>query len=131
MNSIDPDQQINGDVQDLEHWISNQQEWQQEHLVAWLFGAFAVLALALAAVGLYPSVVSYIVARRTHEIGIRMALGAQRAHVLRIVFVSMVTSVAGSIAVGLILTWHSTNCSPAGSKTAHMIPSSCSESRSF
>jgi putative ABC transport system permease protein len=103
VNSVDPDQQINGQVQDLEHWISNQQEWQQEHLVAWLFGAFAVLALALAAVGLY-SVVSYIVAQRTNEFGIRMALGAQRAHVLRIVFVSMLTSVASGIAVGLVLT---------------------------
>ena len=44
MNSLDPDQQISGRVQDLEHWITGQQEWEQEHLVAWLFGAFAVLA---------------------------------------------------------------------------------------
>jgi ABC-type antimicrobial peptide transport system permease subunit len=103
VNSADPDQQINGQVLDLEHWISRQPEWQQENLVAWLFGAFAVLALALAAVGLY-SVVSYIVAQRTNEFGIRMALGAQRTHVLRIVFISMVTSVAIGIAVGLTLT---------------------------
>ena len=39
VNSVDPDQQVNGQVEDLEHWISDQQEWQQEHLVAWLFGA--------------------------------------------------------------------------------------------
>ncbi len=103
VNSVDPDQQINGQVQDLEHWISSQPEWEQEHLIAWLFGAFAVLALVLAAVGLY-SVVSYVVAQRTNEFGIRMALGAQRAHVLRIVFVSMVTSVACGIGVGLVLT---------------------------
>jgi predicted permease len=103
VNTVDPDQQIDGQVRDLEHWISNQQEWQQEHLVAWLFGAFAVLALALAAVGLY-SVVSYVVAQRTNEFGIRMALGAQRTHVLRIVFISMVTSVAIGIAIGLTLT---------------------------
>lgn len=100
VNSIDPDQQINGTVRDLDHWISTQQEWQQEHLVAWLFGAFAVLALALAAVGLY-SVVSYSVAQRTNEFGIRMALGAQRAHVLRIVFASTVASVGSGIALGL------------------------------
>ena len=71
--------------------------------MAWLFGAFAALALSLAAVGLY-SVVSYTVAQRTGEFGIRMALGAQREHVLRIVFQSTVTSVAGGIGVGLALT---------------------------
>ncbi|MBB6145175.1 putative permease [Silvibacterium bohemicum] len=103
VNSVDPDQQINANVQDLEHWISDQQEWQQEHLVAWLFGSFAVLALALAAVGLY-SVVSYTVAQRTNEFGIRMALGAQRAHVLRIVFLSTVASVGGGILGGIALT---------------------------
>jgi len=102
VNSVDPDQQVNGQVDDLEHWISNQQEYQQEHLVAWVFGAFAVLALALAAVGLY-SVVSYSVAQRTNEFGIRMALGAQRSHVLRIVFASTVVSVGSGIAAGLLL----------------------------
>jgi predicted permease len=103
VNSVDPDQQVNGDVQDLEHWITGQQEYEQEHLVAWLFGAFALLALALAAVGLY-SVVSYSVAQRTNEFGIRMALGAQRTHVLRIVFASTVVSVGGGIAAGMALT---------------------------
>jgi hypothetical protein len=102
INSVDPDQQVSGDVQDLEHWITDLQEYQQERLVAWLFGAFASLALALAAVGLY-SVVSYSVAQRTNEFGIRMALGAQRGHVLRIVLASTVTSVAGGIAAGLLL----------------------------
>ncbi len=103
VNSVDPDQQISGQVQDLQHWITGQQEYQQEQLVAWLFGAFALLALALAAVGLY-SVVSYSVAQRTNEFGIRMALGAQRMHVLRIVAASTVASVGSGIAVGLVLT---------------------------
>jgi predicted lysophospholipase L1 biosynthesis ABC-type transport system permease subunit len=102
VNSIDPDQQVSGHVQDLEHWITSQQEWEQQHLVAWLFGAFAVLALSLAAVGLY-SVVSYTVAQRTNEFGIRMALGAQREHVLKIVFVSTLVSVGSGIAAGLVL----------------------------
>ena len=103
VNSVDPDQQINGQVQDLDHWITGQQEYEQEQLVAWLFGAFALLALALAAVGLY-SVVSYSVAQRTNEFGIRMALGAQRTHVLRIVFASTVASVGSGIALGVVLT---------------------------
>jgi putative ABC transport system permease protein len=103
VNSIDRDQQINGQVQDLEHWITSQPEIQQEHLVAWLFGLFAVLGLVLAAVGLY-SVVSYTVAQRTSEFGIRMALGAPRAHVLRIVFESTVLSVGCGMAAGLVLT---------------------------
>lgn len=103
INSVDPDQQVSSFTDDLENVIARQPEWQQEHLVAWLFGAFAILALALAAVGLY-SVVSYIVAQRTNEFGIRMALGAQRAHVLRIVFVSMAISIGSGIVVGLALT---------------------------
>src|SRR5215472_14685916 len=68
----------------------------QQHLVAMLFGAFAALALSLAAVGLY-SVVSYTVAQRTNEFGIRMALGAQRRDVLRMVFRSTIVSVGGGI----------------------------------
>jgi putative ABC transport system permease protein len=102
VNSVDPDQQTSNNVEDLEHWISDQTEWQQEHLIAWLFGAFAVLALSLAAVGLF-SVVSYSVAQRTNEFGIRMALGAQRGHVLRIVFASTVVSVGSGILAGVAL----------------------------
>ena len=103
VNAVDAEQQINGQVQDLEHWISSQQEYEQEQLVAWLFGAFALLALALAAVGLY-SVVSYSVAQRTNEFGIRIALGAQRGHVLQIVFTSIVGSVGSGILLGVVLT---------------------------
>jgi putative ABC transport system permease protein len=102
VNQVDADQQT-VQVDDLEHWISERPEWGAEQLVAWLFGAFAVLGLALAAVGLY-SVVSYSVAQRTNEFGIRVALGAQRGHVLRIVFSSMVGSVGGGIAAGVVLT---------------------------
>jgi putative ABC transport system permease protein len=104
VNSVDSDQQISGEINDLEHWIQNEPEWQQEHLVAWLFGAFAVLALALAATGLY-SVVSFSVAQRTNEFGVRMALGAQRGDVLRVVFASAVVSVGSGIAAGIVLTF--------------------------
>ena len=96
-------QQINGQVEDLEHWIRDEREYAEGQLISWLFGAFALLALALASVGLY-SVVSYTVAQRTNEFGIRIALGAQRTHVLKIVFASIMVSVGSGIAIGLGLT---------------------------
>ena len=89
-------------MEDLAQWIRDTPEWARGHLVAWLFGGFAALALALAAVGLY-SVVSYTVAQRTNELGIRMALGASRSHVVRLVFASMIGSVAIGAGLGLIL----------------------------
>jgi predicted permease len=100
--SVNPDQQTHSNVEDLETWISDSPEWQQEHLAAWVFGVFAWLALALAAVGLY-SVVTYTVAQRTKEFGIRVALGAQGRDVLRIVFGSAAVSVGGGIVAGLVL----------------------------
>lgn len=99
---MNADQQTARVVSDLDHWISDQPEWQQEQLIAWLFAAFAVLALSLASIGLY-SVVSYTVAQRTNELGIRMALGAQRWHVLRIVFLSTVVSVGSGVFIGAAL----------------------------
>jgi ABC-type antimicrobial peptide transport system permease subunit len=78
-------------------------EYARGQLVAWLFGAFAALALALASVGLY-SVVAYTVVQRTNEFGIRIALGAERGHVLRLVFRSTVASVGAGIVAGVILT---------------------------
>jgi predicted permease len=100
--AVNPEQQTFSEVEDLDGWISDEQEWQQEHLAAWIFGVFGVLALALAAVGLY-SMVSYSVVQRTNEFGIRMALGAGRGHVLRIVFASTLVSVGSGIVVGLTL----------------------------
>lgn len=103
INAVDHDQQVGNYLEDLDQWIKDQPEWARGHLISWLFAAFAGLALALAAVGLY-SVVSYTVVQRTNEFGIRLALGAQRAHVLSIVFRSMVRSVGAGILAGVVLT---------------------------
>ena len=66
-----------------------------------LIGTFAGLAVILAAVGLY-GVVAYLVSRRTREIGIRVALGARRGEVLRMVVGQGLGPVAGGLAVGLL-----------------------------
>jgi putative ABC transport system permease protein len=65
-----------------------------------LFVLFAMLALALGAMGIY-SVASYSVAERTHEIGIRMAMGAQQSNVLRLVVGQGMELVCAGIALGL------------------------------
>jgi hypothetical protein len=100
--SIDPDQQTAGDIRDLEGWIQREPEYARARLNSMLFGAFSILALTLAAVGLY-SVVSYTVLQRTSELGVRVALGARRRDILRLVAFSAGTSVGLGIAAGLAL----------------------------
>lgn len=101
IDSVNPDQQTDQDIADLNVWIHRQPEFQQQRLFSILFGVFSSLALALALVGLY-SVVSYSVAQRTNEFGIRMALGAQRTNVLWIVARNVGITVLSGLAAGLI-----------------------------
>jgi predicted permease len=81
-------------------WWLETQGWGQERFIATLFSLFAVLALALAATGLY-SVVSFAVTQRTQEVGIRMALGAPRTSIIRLVLTSTGAMLGFGVAAGL------------------------------
>ncbi len=76
---------------------SQTRSWQ---LGATMFVAFGVLALALAAIGLY-SVIAYNVAQRTHELGVRRALGAQSSDVVRLVVTDGLRLAAIGVAIGV------------------------------
>jgi ABC-type antimicrobial peptide transport system permease subunit len=72
--------------------------------MATLSGAFGVLAGLLATFGLY-GVMAYMVARRRNEIGVRMALGASRAQVMRLVLREAILLLAIGVAIGVLLAW--------------------------
>ena len=99
---IDPALLVQFDVLD----VQVQRSVLRERLMATLSGGFGFLAAMLSALGLY-GVMSYMVARRRNEIGVRMALGAQKADVRRIVFaeagrllaIGLALGIAGSFAV--------------------------------
>lgn len=75
----------------------------RDRLVAMLSGFFGLLALMLATLGLY-GVMAFVVARRTAEIGIRIALGAQRTAILRMVLRESLVLIALGVAAGSALT---------------------------
>lgn len=76
----------------------------QQRFQTVLLGLFSGLSLLLAAVGIY-GLMSFLVRQRTHEIGIRMALGANRGHVLKLVVMKGLTLTAFGVIVGVIGAW--------------------------
>jgi predicted permease len=98
LRQLNPEMVV-GNTHTLMWWLETQ-GWGQERFIATLFSLFAVLALALAATGLY-SVVSFAVNQRTQEVGIRMALGAPRTSIIRLVLASTGVMLGFGVAIGL------------------------------
>lgn len=94
---MDPDQPI-ADIRNMEQIVYGSVAQPRFNML--MLGIFAVVALILAAVGVY-GVMNYSVAQQTHEIGIRMALGAQQSHILSMVIQQGCLLVGIGVAIGL------------------------------
>jgi putative ABC transport system permease protein len=95
--SVDKDQTV-ADIDTMEHIVAEAVARQRFSML--LLGLFATLALLLASVGIY-GVMTYSVAQRTHEIGIRIALGARRADVLQMTIKQGLRLVGAGMILGL------------------------------
>jgi putative ABC transport system permease protein len=98
VRAVDRDQPI-GEIRTMERVVS--ESVAPRRAVVTLLGVFASLALILAAVGIY-GVIAFSVVERTHEIGIRMALGAQRSDVLRMVVEQGLVLALVGVAIGAV-----------------------------
>ncbi|HEX4666931.1 MAG TPA: ABC transporter permease [Chthoniobacterales bacterium] len=105
VQAIDPNQPI-AHVRTLEQVIAD--SVAPRKLAVALLAVFAAIALVLASVGIY-GVMSFLVVQRTHEIGVRMALGAQRADVLRLIIAHAGTLIGAGTVLGLIVAFLSTS----------------------
>jgi putative ABC transport system permease protein len=99
--SIDKDQPV-FDVRSMQEVRSLSVGLQQFN--SWMIGIFAAVALLLASIGIY-GVTSFAVTQRTREIGIRMALGARKADVLRLVVGNGMKLALLGLAIGLVASW--------------------------
>jgi putative ABC transport system permease protein len=95
--SLDP-QLVMAQVRTMDQVIKESTSPRRFNL--FLLGAFAVLAMALAAIGIY-GVISYSVARRSHEIGIRMALGAHPTNIIRLILRQGLLFLGIGVAIGV------------------------------
>jgi putative ABC transport system permease protein len=107
IRSVDPDLPM-ADVKTMDHLL--EQSLGGEKFGAVLFGSFALIALCLAAFGIY-GVMSFAVAQRTHEIGLRMALGAGQGQVMGLILkegmtlglIGLLIGLAGSYGIGRLM----------------------------
>jgi putative ABC transport system permease protein len=105
VQALDPAQPI-AHIRTLERVIADSIAPRRLSVV--LLTVFAGLALVLASVGIY-GVMSFLVVQRTHEIGVRMALGAQRSDVLRLVISHAATLIGTGAILGLVAAFFSTS----------------------
>jgi putative ABC transport system permease protein len=98
IQQLDPNQPL-ADVKTMDDVLA--ESLAPQRAPAWLFGGFSAIALFLAAIGIY-GVLSYFVVQRSQEIGVRMALGAQRSNVLRLILGQGARLIGIGVAIGIV-----------------------------